>query len=194
MRLSDQEQRALVQRARGDDPVDGAAALQALLGDFRGPALAAAHKTLAACGVDGAHAEEVLQEAILKFLRRGLRDYRGAAAPRTYFVRIAVNAALDTARRLARTGELDETRPPAQLWAAPSAEEGLSAAQRRQALERCLEQLDGRYRRPVELYYLEEAGDCAVCGGALGISKSAFMQRLSRARIKLADCIRRRLR
>jgi len=194
MRLSDQEQRALVQRARGDDPVAGAEALQALLDDFRGPALAAAHKTLAACGIDGAHAEEVLQEASLKFFRRGLSDYRGAAAPRTYFVRIAVNAALDAGRRLARTGELDEGRPPAQLSAAPSAEEDLSAAQRRQALERCLEQLEPRYRRPVELYYLEEVGECGACGEELGISKSAFMQRLSRARVKLADCIRRRLR
>ena len=51
--LSDQEQRTLVERARGQDPVEGPAALEALLDDFRGPALAAAHKTLAACGIDG---------------------------------------------------------------------------------------------------------------------------------------------
>jgi len=197
MRLDDQQQRALVETARSGAPAARARALAELLADFRAPALASVHKALASCGVDGGHAEEALQEAILKFLRGGLAAYKGEAAPRTYFVRIAINAALDTARRLARSAQLDEQRLSAAVataspWGA-SAEEQLGAAELRRALEACLERLTERYRRPVALYYLEELGDCARCGQQLGLSKSAFMQRLCRARALLADCLRRRL-
>jgi RNA polymerase sigma factor (sigma-70 family) len=194
-RLTDAEQRALLEQARHGAPAARERALGELLADFRGPALAAAHKALASCGVDAVHGEEVLQEAILKFLHSGLPAFKGEAAPRTYFVRIAINAALDTARRLARTRELDEARAGDPGGGpAPTAEEGVAAAEARAALAACLERLGARYRRCVELYYLEELGDCAACGERVGISRSAFMQRLCRARAMLAECMRRRLR
>jgi RNA polymerase sigma factor (sigma-70 family) len=122
--------------------------------------------------------------------------FKGEASPRTYFVRIALNAALDTARRLARTRELDSSQPGQVGSQRPviDAEEGLCAAEIRRALQHCLDQLSEPYRSAVRLYYLEEAGDCAACGEMMGVSKDAFMQRLCRARVMLADCIRRRTR
>jgi RNA polymerase sigma factor (sigma-70 family) len=190
--LGDGEQRALLEQARSGSRQ----ALARLLDDFRGPAMAAIHKTLAACGVDGAHTEEAFQQATFKFIARGLSAYRGGAAPRSYFTRIAINAALDVTRRLARVahGGVDERRPELERLREPSAEERLSLAERRQALQICVEKLPEKYRRTVELYYLEEAGDCATCAELLGVSKAAFMQQLCRARAMLAQCLGRRLR
>ena len=136
--------------------------------------------------------ERALQQAVFKFIAVGIEAYRGGAAPRTYFTRIAINAALDVARRLARTAHVaPEERP--EEGAAPSAEERINARQRREALQACLEGLPERYRRSVALYYLEEAGDCASCARQAGVTRAAFMQQLCRARAMLADCIRRRL-
>ena len=189
--LHDGEQRELLEQARAGSRE----ALARLLDDFRGPALAAIHKTLAACGVDAVHAEEALQEAIFKFIAHGLAAFRGGAAPRSYFTRIAINAALDLTRRHAREahGGVDDRRPELRRLRGATAEERLSAEETRRALEVCVERLPERYRRSVTLYYLEEAGDCAGCARLSGVSRAAFMQQLCRARTMLADCLRRRL-
>jgi RNA polymerase sigma factor (sigma-70 family) len=198
--LSADDQLALVERAREGAPEERRRALEALLADFRGAALAAIYRTLVACGVRGpaalrGAADEALQEATLKLLAGGLAAFRGQSSPRTYFVRIALNAALDAVRRGSRSEPLDERGPRPERWAAatPSAEEQLAAFELRRALERCLDELRPRYRRSVELYYLEELGDCATCARAAGTTADAFMQQLSRARARLADCLRRRL-
>jgi len=193
--LSDEEQRALLGQARAGTNEERRRALERLLQDFRGPALAAVHKTLGACGVGAVHAEEALQQACFKFIAVGLQAYRGGAAPRTYFTRIAINAALDLTRRAARTahGGLDDWRVEAELPPAPTAEERIGGVEERLALEACLEQLPDRYRCSVQLYYLDEAGDCATCARLAGVSRAAFMQQLCRARTMLAHCIDRRL-
>jgi len=191
--LSDEQQRGLLGQVREGTAAQRERALAELLRDFRGPALAAIHKALLACGVETrVHAEEALQQAVFKFIAVGIEAYRGGAAPRTYFTRIAINAALDVARRLARMAHAAPGERPEE-GAVPSAEERINARQRREALEACLEGLPERYRRSVALYYLEEAGDCASCARLAGVTRAAFMQQLCRARAMLADCIRRRL-
>jgi RNA polymerase sigma factor (sigma-70 family) len=167
-------------------------ALGRFLDDCRGPALCAVHRTLAACGADRRLAEEALQEATLKLLAGGLQAFRAEAAPRTYFVRIAINAALDAVRRQLRRRELGALEQ--QPVMAATAEEQLAAVELREALRRCLDELPHRHRESVGLYYLEEVGDCAACARAAGVSRDAFMQQISRARQRLADCLRRRLR
>jgi RNA polymerase sigma factor (sigma-70 family) len=185
-------QQRLLERAASALPEERRAALEELLADCRGPALAAVHRVLAACNADHGLAEEALQEATLKLLAGGLQAFRGQAAPRTYFVRIAINAALDAVRRRVRRRELGDLAD--RLSAGPSAEEQLADAQLRDALLRCLEELPPRYRQSVALYYLDEIGDCATCARCAGVSREAFMQQISRARQRLADCLRRRLR
>jgi len=190
--LERRAQEELLQQILLGDPEERRLALARFLDDCRGPALCAVHRTLAACGADRRLAEEALQEATLKLLAGGLQAFRGQAAPRSYFVRIAINAALDAVRRQLRRRELGGLeRQPAM---AASAEEQLAAVELREALRLCLDELPDRYRQSVGLYYLEEVGDCAVCARAAGVSRDAFMQQISRARQRLADCLRRRLR
>ena len=193
VRLSDEQQRVLLERARTGPADERGRSLEQLLADFRAPALAAIHKTLASCGVDAVHAEEALQQAIFKFIGAGIAAYRGGAAPRTYFTRIAINAALDVGRRMARVHLAGLDGVDEGELAAPSAEHRLSARQTRQALEACIEDLPERYRFAIRLYYLEEAGDCATCAGQAGVSREAFMQQLCRARVMLARCLERKL-
>lgn len=183
---------SLLEGARQGDPASDPGArgcLQQLLDDFRPPAMAAAGKVLASLGLGHEHTEEAYQRAVLRFLEVGIHSFRGEAAPRSYFVRVAISCALDLGREAARRTQLD--RSPAPPWqAAPGeADTLLSAAEVRRRLSRCLQKLPELYARGVRRYYLEEAGDCAMCAAEQGISKAAFEKRLSRARKLLAQCI-----
>ncbi len=185
------EQAALLERARTGTPRQRREATAALLHDFHDAAMAVIHRTLAAHGVGGEQARSVLQAAIVKFLARGLADYRGDAAPRSYFCRIAINAALDTCRRSSRTHAVGAAKESAQRAGPEGPEAALLRREGARLLWRCLERLAERYRLAVELFYLEEVGDAATCARRAGISVQAFWQRLSRARVMLADCVRR---
>lgn len=188
--LGRSEQQALLELASAGTPRQRRDALDTLLDDFRGPAMAVIHKTLAAHGASQGHADSVLQEAVVKFLARGLGSFRQEAAPRSYFCRIAINAALDTCRRQSRAGAGQGAQA-----VGPATPEGPEAALlRREGARRlmiCLGRLAEHYRLAVEAFYLEERGDAAACAGRAGISVQAFWQRLSRARVMLADCMRR---
>ncbi|MCA9668626.1 MAG: RNA polymerase sigma factor [Myxococcales bacterium] len=199
--LDAQAQLELLERARAGDH----AALDALLADFRPVAFAAAVRALSTMGLGADHAEDALQIAAVRFITRGLAAYRGSATPRAYFARIAVNAAIDTARLLSRTRSLDalldpshagerETPLSSALSRTADAEAQLSHAELARALEACVDALAPHYRESVTLYYYEERGDCSTCAAAAGVQRNAFMQRLSRARGLLAECLRRKLR
>jgi RNA polymerase sigma-70 factor, ECF subfamily len=191
--LTDGEQRARLARARdsGDAEERRRATLE-LLDDFRAPALAVIHKTLRASGLDRSSVEDVFQAAALRFIASGIASYRGDASPRSYFLRIALHAALDQLRARRR-----EPRGPDELQdvADPggSVEQRLQLRREREALEACLRELPASLARAVALYYFEQLGDCARCAEALGVRRNAFEQRLSRARTWLAGCVGRRL-
>jgi RNA polymerase sigma factor (sigma-70 family) len=201
MTLTLEEQRRLLDEARpaAGDPARRRLALAALLDDFRRPALAAIHRTLAAGGLGREHAEEALQAATLKLLAGGLERFRGESAPRTYFVRIAIHAAVDLVRLLQRERELGLT-PDAEAEAdvdaaAPAtgpAERALQRRQEREALERCLEELPPGLRQAITLYYLGDGEDCRSCARRVGVGKNTFEQRLCRGRLALALCLRQR--
>lgn len=189
------QQLLLVERLRHGTERQRREAADHLLADFRGPALAVIHKTLAIHGQVGPeHAEEALQEATVKFLTRGVLAFRKQAAPRSYFCRIAINAALDICRRQGRTRwSRDGSFSDPEMLRAGRSQEPEAALQQRQLARRlvhCLERLAARYRQAVDLYYLNEAGDAASCAEQAGVSVEAFWQRLSRARVRLADCMR----
>jgi RNA polymerase sigma factor (sigma-70 family) len=212
-------QRQLLATAR--DPSVGEAerqqALEQLLDDFRRPAMAAVMRVLHGVGVGSEHADEAWGRALFKFYTRGLAAFEGranapgrqAAAPRSYFVRLAINAAVDICRQLARSqrsaeptvaGERARPAPGQSAAVATPAEQiearqgALSELAQLEALRSCVEALPPRYGEPVVLYYLDQLGSCETCAARIGISKSSFMQRLSRARRKLADCVSARSR
>lgn len=191
--LSDERQRELMQQALHGSRAERAQALIELYNDFRRPALAIIYKTLRKSYRDREardivkDAEDALHNAWEKFSTVGLKQYRGISSPRTYFIRIAINAALDIARqnRRIKNGEdVDGVQPP---------EDHLYRKKVLQALKECLELLPERYQRAILLYYFEEAGNCETCAKQVGVSKLTFMKHLSRGRQALADCIRRKL-
>lgn len=190
-RLGREEQQELLERARGGTPGQRREALEELLDDFHGPAMAVIHKTLAAHQLGQEHADSILQQATVKFLARGLRDFRQDAAPRTYFCRIAINAALDTCRRVSRARGLTGAAEAATPGRIEGPEAALLRREGSRRLMACLERLAEHYRQAVELFYLDQVGDAATCARRAGISVQAFWQRLSRARAMLADCVRR---
>jgi RNA polymerase sigma factor (sigma-70 family) len=190
MNLTRDQQLVLLAQAR-----DGSKeALAELLDDFRRPALKLVHQTLGAARMGPEHADEILAQAALRFQQTALRTFNGRAAPRTYFVRVAINCAIRLISAQPRA-ELSEDMLPVE-----SPEEKLLAletdAERDRmlaALRQCVAELPPSYRRVVQLYYLEQHGTCEACARRLRISKSAFMQRLSRARRMLAAAVRGRL-
>lgn len=177
--------------------------MRCLLDDFRAPAMSVIHRALATANLGADHADEAFSQAMFKFQQVGLERFAGRAAPRTYFIRMALNCTVDVMRRMSRHTAKSETsvQDAEAVLANGSLEEQL--VDREEQLERtdllramsdCVGQLADSYRRPVVLYYLEQAGSCEACAEQLGMAKLTFMQRLSRARKKLALCLRSKLR
>lgn len=192
MALSSAEQRQLLERIRDAEGRERDSAIAALIADFRGPAMAMIQRVLAGSAAGPQHAQDAWSRAVFRFLARGLDAYEGRAAPRSYFVRVAINAAIDELRRLGREQkevELVQHETPVTLL--ETREEQRQLLRRIEVLQRCIEALPESTREPVRLYYLQQAGSCERCAASMGLSKGAFMQRLSRARRKLADCIRK---
>ncbi len=183
----------LLRQVREGSAADRSEALARLLLDFRAPALATIHRVLRSLDIGPEHAEEALQRAALRFVEVGIEHFRGEAAPRTYFVRIAMACAVDLGREAARRQRLERPgpRPPWQLspGAGQRPDALLSARQVRQRLARCIGKLPDLYRDGIRRYYLQEAGDLRACAAEQGITRAAFAKRLSRARVMLARCL-----
>jgi RNA polymerase sigma-70 factor (ECF subfamily) len=125
-------------------------------------------------------ADDVVQEAFLKFLRSSppLAD----DARRAYLFRIAGNLVVDRQRKAAR-----DRRLPA---AAPSAGPSPSDPATRVDLARVFGQLRPRERMLLWLAYVEEEAHREI-GQALGLREGSVRVLLSRARGRLADLMRR---
>lgn len=199
MALTPEEQLELLHQAREGSPRARDAAFSRLLADFRPHALAVIHRALATAGLGADHAEEAWLQATFKFFSAGLEGFRYGAALRSYFVQIALHAAIDVVRQSRRFSSIDVTDGAAlpESLRNDSAESLFVAEEQRRAtlrtiavLRACIEELSEIYRAPTELYYLRQTGIGEVCARQLGISKEAFEQRLARARRKLAACLR----
>jgi RNA polymerase sigma factor (sigma-70 family) len=192
MSLSRQAQLRLLAQAREGDQV----AAHRLLASFRRPAQALISRTLSGAGVGGDHADEALARAMFKWQATGLSRFKGRSSPQSYFCRIAINCAIDIARQQSRADLTLEDAEPELVISPEAALIGNEADAERErvlaVLRSCVAQLTETYRRPVQLYYLDQAGTCAKCAERLGIAKPAFMQRLSRARKQLASMMRER--
>lgn len=94
-------------------------------------------------------------------------------------------------RRVAPLDEavIDSIEQEHQAWDR-AAEDGRGEAM--EALQRCLEGLEGILRDTVELFYMRDL-PCAEIAERLGVTEIATRKRLQRAREILADCVRARL-
>lgn len=130
---------------------------------------------------DAADAEDVVQDAWIAAWR-GLRGYRGDAAPSTWLYRVVSNAAVAHLRRRKPTVPLDDAddhRHPADETDAP--ERALLRAAEAAALHRAVAALDPSQRVPLVLHEFEELSYEEVAA-VLEVSVPAVRSRLHRAR------------
>lgn len=200
MSLNSQQQLELWQKAHGDNQAERENAYRLLLQDFRGPAWRVLCRTLAAAGLGEPQAEEAWQCAVVKFFLHGQEQFRQEASLRNYFVRIALYAAIDLIREQKRLKPLN---PEEEIEAEglnyhfnpyDANEEDIDQPLLLIAtLRSCLATLSDIYREAINLYYFENRGSCGECASLLQLTGAAFMQRLTRARKQLAQCVRRKI-
>jgi RNA polymerase sigma-70 factor (ECF subfamily) len=139
---------------------------------------------------DAGEAEDAAQEALLRVFR-GLRRYRGEAAFTTWVFRVAVNAAVDQARRRRRTifappRDLDAVLPRL----APGADQTAERAERCRRILAAMGRLRPALRRPLvlrEVYGLgyEEIG--SLLGRPVGTVKAAVHRGRAALLVELDD-------
>lgn len=129
--------------------------------------------------VDGASADELAQEALVRAWRR-LDALQQPAAFGGWLLGIGRHLCLDALRRRPAPEPLREGL--ASAGGGPS--DQALAGEQRERVRRAVQQLDERYRAAIELRYFAEASYDEI-GSALGISFAGVNQRLTRARQRL---------
>lgn len=149
-------------------------------------------------------ADEIFQDAVGKFLSKGLDQFRGvsehmpgkAASPRTFFLRIVKHCAIDRYRRDredldpgARPGEeeREESKPEtARSVAAHAAKEDRAEAQEEYwAAFHRLQQEHPNEAAAWDLYHHQDVDDHGECARLLRISVANSYKRVSRAQAYL---------
>lgn len=111
-------------------------------------------------GHDGAEAEDVVQETMLRLWQTAPDWRQGEARVSTWLYRVAANLCIDRLRRRGRAVTLDAAGEP--LDGRPAAETGLIARDRAAALNAALMQLPERQRQAVTLRHLEGLGNAEI--------------------------------
>ena len=140
-------------------------------------------------GCDDAQADDLLQETFLAVLRKGIED-RGYAATSAYLRTTARNLFLMALRQSSRQPLLEDLESAEQVWCRWHGDDGGEA--HLEALRACLETLDGRARRAVDLRYREERGRAAMAA-ELEMSEDGVKTLLRRTRELIRRCIASRL-
>ena len=147
--------------------------------------------------------EEIFQDAVMKFVEKGLDQFRGiseqmpgkAASPRTFFLRIVKHVAIDRYRRqrevLAPEAREDEVSETDRVEARQAVEASRQADERESATEiywqafRRLEKEHPNEAGAWDLYHHQDVDDHQVCAERLGISVANSYKRVSRAQAYL---------
>jgi RNA polymerase sigma-70 factor (ECF subfamily) len=127
---------------------------------------------------------DVTQDVLVSAFRK-LSSFRAEALLTTWLHRLAVNAALDLARRRSRRdhSSLDEIGDRADASAGP--EEHAVAAQRAVEVQRALAKLTPEFRAVIVLHDLHDL-DYAGVADALRLPLGTVKSRIHRARLELA--------
>jgi RNA polymerase sigma-70 factor (ECF subfamily) len=135
---------------------------------------------------DGAFAQDVVQEALVRAWTKAARFDARRARLRTWLYRIVVNLCVDHGRRTS-SEPLPENFEP--VDPAPSANDQLEADERQTALAAAIEALPVRQRAALTLVY-DEGLSGAEAADVLGVSAKAVERLLARARAELGACLR----
>lgn len=134
---------------------------------------------------DGAEAEDVAQEAMLRLWRAAPGWQPGAAKVTTWLYRVVVNLSTDRLRRR-RTVALDDGPEPED--GRPGAIEGLIEADRAAALDAALMALPERQREAVVLRHLEGLANPEIAA-IMGVGVEAVESLVARGKRGLAQML-----
>jgi RNA polymerase sigma-70 factor, ECF subfamily len=132
-------------------------------------------------------AEDVVQEAYLRALR-AFASFRGEAS-RPWFLTIVRNTALTWLRdNRARAGHAEYHEEHHVSGGATPEAESL-AQERARVVERCVQELPADFREVIVLREMEELSYQEIAE-ITGVPRGTVMSRLSRARARLAECLK----
>ena len=136
---------------------------------------------------DGAEAEDVAQEAMLRLWRMA-PDWRpGAARVSTWLYRVTLNLCLDRKRR-GRRGPVGLDCVPEPADPAPGPAEAMQEGARAKALQGALMQLPDRQRHAVVLRHIEELSNPEIAE-IMGVGVEAIESLTARGRRALAAAL-----
>ncbi len=139
-------------------------------------------------GCAESEADDLTQETFLAVIRKPF-EYRGDAEAAGYLRKVARNQLLMTARRSRRGPTVQELETAESVW---SRSVGESTDDFLDALDECLEQLDGRPKQVVMMHYREGESRKSIAS-SLGMTADGVKTLLRRTRDVLRRCVKRRL-
>jgi RNA polymerase sigma-70 factor, ECF subfamily len=132
-------------------------------------------------------AEDVVQESYLRALR-AFRGYRGGAS-RPWFLTIVRNTSFTWLRDNRKRGNHDEFNEEVQVGGSPTPEAQSIGQERAKGVARCVEQLPAEFRETIVLREMEDLSYEEIAA-ITGVPRGTVMSRLSRARARLAECLK----
>lgn len=147
---------------------------------------------------DDAAAADATQDAVISMYRK-LDSYRGGSF-KAWFLRIVTNACYDELRKRKRrptialepeTDDGDVVESPEWLAdTSPSLEEKFMTAQLEKAIQSCLDNLDEKFKAVIVMVDIS-GQDYETVADAIQTPVGTVKSRLSRARLKMQECLRR---
>jgi RNA polymerase sigma-70 factor (ECF subfamily) len=132
-------------------------------------------------------AEDVVQESYLRALR-AFKGFRGGAG-RPWFLTIVRNTSFTWLRDNRRRADSAEYSEDLHAGSQPTPEIESIGRERASSVERCVQQLPSDFREVIVLRELEELSYKEIAE-ITGVPRGTVMSRLSRARARLAECLR----
>ena len=149
---------------------------------------AAVWRYLRFLGCDPAQADDFTQETFLQVHRKPF-EQRSDAATAAYLRTVARNLFLMSVRRSQRQALVRSLEIADEVWNRLARDD---SAEHLAALQQCVERLEGRARRAVELFYRQEKSRDAV-GRELEMGEEGVKTLLRRTREVLRRCVEKKL-
>ena len=132
-------------------------------------------------------AEDVVQESYLKAWR-AFSSFRGEAS-RPWILTIVRNTSFTWLRDNRARGGYDEYHEELHVSGGATPEAESLARERARAVERCVQELPADFREAIVLREMEELSYQEIAE-ITGVPRGTVMSRLSRARARLAECLK----
>jgi RNA polymerase sigma factor (sigma-70 family) len=133
-------------------------------------------------------AEDVVQESYLRALR-AFSSFRGGAASRPWFLTIVRNTSYNWRRNNRFRADQADYHEERHVSGGATPEAESLGRERARALERCVQRLPSDFREVIVLREMEELCYQEIAD-ITGLPRGTVMSRLSRARARLAECLK----